>query len=187
LHGYVGLAFMNNLPDWLLIALKWLLSYLRKDWELNDYPIRLRAQHNVPDEIAWHARVLNWLGPTGLGSTQEQALSDLHANLRLAREERARNNQAMPRPGEKVPLQFASAVSVDADPALLDDFIENILGISPSGIFISDLSSLGDFGIVEDVEVLKQRIFDRYEIEITEPETVLVADILERVRASRRG
>jgi hypothetical protein len=49
------------------------------------------------------------------------------------------------------------------------------------------LSYLGDFGIVEDVEVLKQRIFDRYEIEITEPETVLVADILERVRASRRG
>jgi hypothetical protein len=178
---------MYNLPDRVFIWVKWLLSYLRRDWELNDYPIRLRAQHNVPVEIAWHARVLNWPGLTGVGATQEQALLELQSNLRLAKEEWARNNQAMPRPGEKVPLHFASEVRVNADSALLDDFIEHILGISPSGIFISDLSCLGDFWVVEDAEVLKQRILDRYAIEVKEPERVLVADILERVRLTRRG
>jgi len=137
-------------------------------------------------EAKWSARVLNWPGPTGLGKTEDEARSALIDSLHAISIYRLKTGQSMPRPGAKVPIEFASATRVNADTALLDDFIEQVLGFGPDeGVFISDLSSIGDFGDDDEVARIKARIEQLYGMAITESGPILVADILERVRALR--
>jgi hypothetical protein len=91
--------------------------------------------------------------------------------------------QAMPRPGTKVKIEFASAARVDADPALLDDFIENVLGFAPGDpVFISDLSSIRDFGDDDEVARIRANIEQRYGLVIAESGLDLIADILDQAR-----
>lgn len=139
-------------------------------------------------EAMWSARVLNWPGPTGLGKTLDEARSTLVANLHDIATYRFKAGQAMPRPGTKVPIEFASTGRVNADPALLDDFIERVLGFNRGDpVFISDLSSIGDFGDDGEVARIRAQIEQLYGLKVTESKPVLIADILERVRAQREG
>jgi len=178
---------MYSIAERFLIARKWLLSFLRDDWHPVDYPIQIRRQRGAPREASWSARVLTWPGPIGLGESKEQALSSLHADLERIQDYRRQDNMTMPRPGAEVPIEFAKADRVRADPRLLDDFIEHILGFGPSDpVFISDLSTLADFGDDERVSQIRKKILERYGVEIAEPEPVLIADVLERARSTPR-
>lgn len=175
---------MKTLPDLLLIAWKWTLSFRTRSWDPADYPIRARRQGGVSAEAGWFARVLNWPGPVGLGATRHEARSALLANLTDIRSYREQHNEAMPRPGASVPIQFASNERVAAHPALLADFIEHVLGFSPSApVFVSDLSSLGDFDSAVSLEAIQQRIHERYHFSDDLHASTTVAAVLERIAA----
>jgi len=93
----------------------------------------------------------------------------------------------MPRPGTRVPIEFATATRVQSDPELLADFIINVLGFQPGApVFISDVSAISDFGDEGRVAEIRSRIGEHYGVYVTEAEPVLVADVLDRIREQMR-
>lgn len=88
-----------------------------------------------------------------------------------------------PRPGTGQSIEFASTTRVNADPGLLDDFIVHVLGFGPGDpVFISDESCICDFGDDSRIAEIRERISKHYGFLITQPEPVLIADVLDRVR-----
>jgi len=175
---------MHSISQRLLIATKWLASFLHPQWLPHHYPISVRAQSGAGPEAAWFARVLNWPGPTGLGATDVEARAALATNLVQIQNARRSNGQQMPRPGARVQIEFASTSRVEARPEILDDFIVNVLGFSLSDpVFISDESSIEDFGDSEEISRIRSRIQEHYGIAIDERGPNFIADILEKARA----
>ncbi len=179
---------MYTIRERIQIAWKWLLSFKKREWAVADYPVRVRANGQVPEpSIAWCAQILNWPGPAGLGPTKVGAYEQLSLNL----EEIRKHRETMPRPGTHVPIQFASTERVRADPAVLEDFIERVLLFSRNDpVFISDESSLHDFGDAAKVQELATRIRDVYSIDVSDiaADSGNIAPILERIsRASEQS
>jgi len=89
----------------------------------------------------------------------------------------------MPRPGTGLPIEFASTVRVDANPALLTEFITKALGFRPDDpVFISDDSSICDFGDDERVLEIRAKIREHFGVTVDQPEPVRIADVLEAIR-----
>jgi hypothetical protein len=125
------------------------------------------------------AQILNWPGPAGLGATKEEAVSKLRASLEGIRKHR----KSMPRPGRRVPIEFAPTTLVASDIALHDDFIIRILGFAPgSPVFISDQSSLSDFGDEAYVAQLRERISEIYGVDVSDLKGELLCDIFELIQ-----
>lgn len=174
---------MNTLSQRLQIAKGWLASFLRREWSPKDYPMYVREQVGVPDEARWCARVLNWPGPVGLGATIQEARAALETNLHAIEAKRRADGKPMPRPGTGLPIEFASTARVSADPALLDEFICKALGFTPGDpVFISDESSICDFGDDERVSEIRANIREHFGVAVDQPEPVRIADLLERIR-----
>ena len=143
----------------------------------------VREQPGAPDEARWCARVLNWPGPVGLGSTQQQAHASLETNLRAIETMRRTEGKPMPRPGTVVPIMFASTARVEVDPDLLTEFITRALGFGPNDpVFISDESSLCDFGDDERVLEIRANIRQHFGVVVDQPEPVRIADVLDAIR-----
>jgi len=177
---------MSKLTQRLRIVTCWLASFLRREWQPEHYPVHVREQKGVPDEARWCARILNWPGPVGLGSTRREALAALEHTLRAIAAERSVSGTPMPRPGTRVPILFASTARVSADPDLLDEFITSALGFGARApVFISDESSLSDFGGEERVAEIRARIRANFGVVVDQPEPVLVADVLDWIREAR--
>lgn len=178
---------MYTMVQYSRIIASWLASFVRSEWKLEYYPIDIRKQEGVPPEARWCAYVLNWLGPVGLGTTKDEARTALLKNLQEIAFKRLQDGKSMPRPGTGLPIEFTSTDRVLTDPALLEDFIINVLGFAPSDpIFISDESSISDFGDDDRTTEIRRQIEEYYGILITEPEPVLIADVLDRVRESKK-
>jgi hypothetical protein len=170
-----------------LMASKWLASFLRREWKLSAYPVRTRRNDDdASPGDAWLAQILNWPGPVGVGASKEEAVAKLSESLESIRAYRRTNHEKMPRPGSEVPIQFASTDRVLADSALHDDFIIRVLGFAPgSPVFISDQSSLGDFGDESYIAELQKKIFDSYGVDVSDLKEGLLCDILQRIQ--KRG
>ena len=85
-----------------------------------------------------------------------------------------------------VPIEFAPTTRVASDIALHDDFIIRILGFAlGSPVFISDQSSLSDFGDEAYVAQLRGRISEIYGVDVSDLKEALLCDILERIQ--KRG
>jgi hypothetical protein len=173
---------MYSFAEQTKIVCKWLLSFSRGEWRLKDYPIRVRRNGTDPAPgMAWAAQILNWPGPCGLGATPKEAWKQLEENIETIR----KNRPSMPRPGTEVPIQFASSVRVSANATLLDDFIERILEFKAGDpVFVSDLSSLHDFGDEEKVSIYRKKIFEVYGIDVSDLKDALICDIVERIDKS---
>ncbi|MBI3887357.1 MAG: hypothetical protein HY302_16750 [Opitutae bacterium] len=175
---------MYSLREKVLMASKWLASFSRSEWTLDEYPARTRPNGDGarPGE-EWLAQMLNWPGPAGVGASKEEAIAKLGEALESAREYRRKNGEKMPRPGRKVPISFAATGRVLADPTLHDDFIVRVLGFGPSDpVFISDQSSLGDFGDEAHVATLQKKIVAAYGVDVSDLKEGLLSDILERIQ-----
>ena len=85
---------------------KYVLSYFKQEWALDDYPIRTRnTKSNRPadfgDEakvVPWEAYIDKWRWMAGFGDSEGEALVDLK---RRFNEYKLSNN--LPRPGTTVP------------------------------------------------------------------------------------
>lgn len=170
----------------LRVAASWLASFVRSEWRPEHYPIVVREHVGVPDEARWFARVLNWPGPVGLGPTRHEARSALEEQLRAIASHRRETGMAMPRPGTSVPVEFASTARVSSDPTLLSAFVTEALGFAPGDpVFISDETTIGDFGDDERVREIRERVRERFGVVVDVPEPVRVADVLDEIRERR--
>lgn len=92
----------------------------------------------------------------------------------------------MPCPGTGLPIEAASTASIEADPALLSEFIIKVLGFGADDpVFISDQSCLCDFGDGDVVDGIRVNIHELFGLTIDQPEPVVIADVLEAIRQRR--
>ncbi len=175
--------------DRIQAAWKFLLSFCKSDWDLDDYPIRI---HNFPESpkphgrsgppFTWSAQIIYWWAMGGYGYSRSEALGTLADNF----VRRKREGPPLPRPGSKAPITFASADRIRQHEGLAADFVKRVLGLKYEECFISDQSSLWDFHHSESNEALHRRIAELYHVDVSDIESGVLADILERI-AERSG
>ncbi|HEY1160115.1 MAG TPA: hypothetical protein VGE83_05760 [Terracidiphilus sp.] len=169
---------------------KWCLSYRKRDWELADYPVIFRTQEPGPaDEGSrfkthrYVASIENW-HLTGTGDSRAKALENLHSSFAAVELNKKEKGELLPRPGTRVPIEFASQERVNAYPELADDFIQRVLGLQSA--WISDESSLWDFHSDETNDFLYSKIKETYGVDVSDIESAKLCEILERIAAVRK-
>lgn len=130
---------------------KKILSYSKSKWDIDDYPLRYKKQtdtteqYNVGDLKPWVVQIINWWTMTGLGNTKQEAYENLKSNFQAYWQ-----HNSPPRPGTNVPLSFADTSQVEDLEDVAPHFFEKILDLNYYECFISDESSLTDFGRDDD-------------------------------------
>jgi hypothetical protein len=114
---------------------KFCLSFRRRDWELEDYPVRIRNQ-KIEQELKasrfkqyrYIAYIVGW-PLSGAGDSRQQAISELDAKFKEAKIKKKREAMPLPRPGTHVPIELASQERVSAHSELANDFIRRVLDL----------------------------------------------------------
>jgi hypothetical protein len=150
------------------------------------YPIRVRFQQ--PAEplnesrlklIPWIADVVNWPAMSGNGNTRREALEAVRNNF--DRFKATKPN--LPRPGTKVPIEFATSRRVSQHAELAKDFIKRVLDLDAA--WISDESSLWDFHVDETNEFLTDKIRRVYGVDVSDISSGKLADIFDKILKHR--
>jgi hypothetical protein len=169
---------------------KWFLSLFKKDWEVSDYPIAVRAHEIDPTYVGtrlkqhrYTAQIVNWWVISGGGGTRAEALQELRKRFATIKAERAKDGKQLPRPGAYVPIEFASRRRVDAHAELAEDFIRRVLNIDWA--WISDDSSLWDFHSSDDNQELIAKINEIYGVDVSDIESAKLWQILDRIASSQ--
>jgi hypothetical protein len=161
------------------------LSYRKRQWEFEDYPVVVRRQRfdDVSDhaehESRYSARVLGWLIDETAPASAE-ALAKLRERFAQRKQLRIDKGEPIPRPGVRVPITFASQERVNADKELADDFVHRVLHFEWA--FMSDESTLWDFTAENSIKEFQDRIFLIYGVSVYDIENGNVSSILERIR-----
>jgi hypothetical protein len=173
----------------MLAAWKWLLSFRKPEWVLNDYPIRVTAQEPDPSFSAprfsqhlYRAYMVNG-AITGSGDTPEQAKAGLAQNFETVSQRRKQEGKPAIRPGANWPVEFASQERVSSNEALREEFIQRIFGLEWA--WISDESSLWDFHTEQTNESLYTKIREVYSVDVSDIESAKLWAIFERIESSR--
>ena len=162
---------------------KYALSFFKRDWQWNDYPIWIREQKPEQDMqfpgLMMHryvAMVVNWSTVSGSGDSKAEAMGKLKAcfeNVKLAK--------PLPRPGTGLPIEFAPQDRIMAHTDLADDFVKRVLEVE--GAWISDESTLWEFSLIESDDVFHARIKEIYGVDVSDIKSGNIAAILERIAA----
>lgn len=175
--------------DTLHAAWKLAGSFFKSSWELSDYPIRVKQfstdrepRGRMGSPFTWSAQIINWWGMAGHGYTRTEAMQNLAASFARRKAE----VEPLPRPGTTVPLTFASDERIRRHEQLAADFMERILGLRYEECFVSDQTSLWDFHEDESNDSLKRKVLAVYGVDISDLESALIAEILERLAANSR-
>jgi hypothetical protein len=184
----MAIQIPKNLYPNLLTGWKFLLSFRKTNWSLEDYPILLSKQGNSSQRLgetgrwtlpAYSARIVNW-ALSGSGDTAEEAMNSLAKAFNSACEKRP----AMPRPGTRVPITFASQERIAAHSALTQEFLESVLGHGEA--WISDESSLWDFALGHSLDDYYTKIRSLYGVDVSDIPGGNLAEILERIAKSKQ-
>jgi hypothetical protein len=115
---------------------------------------------------------------SGNGNTRQEALADLGRHFG---QYKAKENK-LPRPGTKVPIEFADSDRVKQHPGLAKEFFEQILEVDWA--WISDKSSLWDFHGEETNDRFIEKIRHVYGVDVSDILNGNLADIFERIAKS---
>jgi hypothetical protein len=177
---------LRNLRNQILSSWKWLLSFGKTDWSLNDYPIAVRKQVGIePDTpsrlklVPYSASIVKWHALSGSGDTADEALADLQRNFEQQKAAKHTNHQQLPRPGTHVELEFAANERVAAHRELADDFIQRVLEMEWA--YITDASSLWHFHGEETNDSLVLKVKDVYGVDISDIESGRLYEIFDRI------
>lgn len=151
---------MNN---YIKVWIKYCLSYLKKQWFISDYPIRLKRQGEYEEikngdikKYSYVAQIINWYQMAGIGNTTEEAYKNLEENLENYR----KKYLILPRPGKKVPVEFASCDEIGKYEKIEKEYFEKVIGMSSYDCFTTDETRISDFwgiGIDENTVIIKTK------------------------------
>lgn len=177
--------------DLLIRAAKYLGSFVKGEWSLRDYPIRVRANSGWTRDLAslppnsqrtpirWSAQVIGWPTLFGHGETRDEAL----ANLQLSFERRVGSGNPLPRPGtDHMDVEFAPMDRLSEVEHLAPKFFSEILELDYADCLVTDESSLWDFHADPDNTLYFARILEVYGTDVADIDSGRLVDILERVR-----
>ena len=135
------------------VLIKRLKSHSKTSWEFNDYPTKTWKNPNARDEnIGFGAGIINWPVMVAHGESPEKALSKLEISFNLYKVD----NDLLPRPGTKVPLQFASTENIDRFEKTAVDFFKRVLNMNFYEGFYSDGTILAYFEPPDNLEKTKE-------------------------------
>ena len=169
-------------------SLKYILSFFKANWTLDDYPVRLRFA-DKPDlpfgpglkPTPWIAHIEGWWLLSGGGDTREEAMADLRHRFEKYRAQHSR----LPRPGARVPIPWVPSDRISKLQPLADEFLQRVFGRKTSQSFISNESTLHHFTFGHPVESIVQRIREEFGVEVSDIEHLNMAAILERIAEKR--
>jgi hypothetical protein len=176
--------------DKIKALIKQIKSYSKKSWIFEDYPIKIWKNSNASDDkVAYGAGIINWILMVGHGKTPEKALTALKDSFKLYKD----NNDDLPRPGTKVPIKFVSTDNIDKDEETAVDFFRNILDMDYYGGFFSDGSTLANFELSDNDEVVKKireeiikKTLSLYNVDIEDIYDEPLWNILEKIEKYRQ-
>jgi hypothetical protein len=116
---------------------------------------------------------------SGSANSRSEALEELRKNF--DRFKATKPN--LPRPGTKVPIEFAANERVGQHSELAKDFVKRVLGLDWA--WISDESSLWDFHEDETNESLIEKIRHTYGVDVSDISNGNLADIFDRILERR--
>jgi len=170
--------------DQLKAIAKRILSYGKSDWDLTDYPIRIRQQKPADEDmegrlklIPWSVQIINWWQMGGSGETKDEAL----ANLRTCFDNYRSSHDYIPRPGTGAPLEFASSEHLGKYEDIAEEFFERILDLDYSECFITDESSLWHFHAGDDNIEYEKKIKSAYGVDVSDIESGVLVEIFQRI------
>ena len=167
-------------------AWAFLASVFKREWTLKDYPLRTwqrpvteREDESRLKPFQRTASVINWPGMSGSANSRLEALEELQKNF-----ERYKSTKpALPRPGTKVPIEFAANGRIRKHSELSEDFVKRVLDIEWA--WISDESSLWDFHGEKTNDSLTDKIRTVYGVDVSDISSGNLADIFDRIQDSR--
>lgn len=161
--------------------IKYLKSFFKSDWNFHDYPLETWKNVNAQQEdLAYGATFTNWLGFIAHGETENQAVANLKQHLIDFK----KNNADIPRPGAYAPLEFSETDKIEEYEEIAVDFFDKIIEINFYECFVSDLSSLHDFGLADEATLKKIEL----EYEITpKDKDYFLSDIFEQIQEKANG
>jgi len=153
---------------------------------MEDYPVHISFQ-SVAEPLhrsrlkpfPWTASIINWPAMAGGANSRLEALEELRKNFERFRATKA----SLPRPGVKVPVEFATSARVSQHSELSKDFVKRVLDLDWA--WISDESSLCDFHDDETNESFIERIRDIYGVDVSNISSGNLADIFDRISGNR--
>jgi hypothetical protein len=168
------------------VLVKYVLSFFKSDWDVKDYPIRVRHCTVPPYDpedrliiLPWTVQVVNWPVTVGQGNTRGEAFADLRTRF----ERRKELGLGFPRPGRGLPIELAPTHRISEHPDLARDFFSKILDLNYDECFISDESSLWDFHVAENNDDVNEKVLLTYGVDISDIDTGNLADIFTRLVA----
>jgi predicted RNase H-like HicB family nuclease len=128
--------------------------------KLEDYTLRI-AYHE--DWNYWEASLAEFFALKASGSTETEALLELRRLFteRVAYLEAV--GKPLPVPGEAPEELFSSTARIDAQAAIARDFFQKVLKLDYDEIFVSDATTLEEFGVIE---AIRKRVFSVYGVDI---------------------
>jgi hypothetical protein len=167
-------------------AWKFFTSRFKHEWSLEDYPIRVLflpttepAHGSRLKPLSWTAIVINWPGMSESANSRLEALEELRKDF----DQYKATKPSLPRPGSKVPVEFAASERVGQHSELVKDFVKRVLDIDWA--WISDESSLGDFHGDETNDNLNVKILHIYGVDVSDISSGNLADIFDRISKHR--
>ena len=179
----------TRMTNQILASWKWLLSFRKPEWALNDYPFRTVMQEADPafsgprfSQHLYRAYIVN-AAITGSGDTREEAMVVLAENFESVRQLRKQEEKPAIRPGANWPVEFASQEKVSSDETLSEEFVQKVLGLEWA--WISDESSLWDFHTDQTNDLLFARILEIYGVDVSDIESARLWAIFERLKLAK--
>ena len=159
-----------------------LTSTFKREWTIDDYPVRVwRLPASQPSgksrlkPLEWTASVFNWPGISGSANSRLEAFEELRKNFDRFKA----THPNLPRPGTRVPVEFAASERVGHHSELAKDFVKRIFDVEWA--WISDESSLADFHDEETNETLIKKIRQIYCVDVSDISSGNLADIFDRI------
>jgi len=178
--------------DKLKRAISFLKSFRRKDWDFEDFPVRVveRAPHELRPihghtPLRWAAWIIDWVPMRSDGDTPEEAVATLRQRFESFKAE----NSRLPRPGTRVmpKIVFTPDNEIEDHYDIVEDLMLRVLGFEPGNYLLTNDSSLWDFNDEEEAsnEVYYRKIMLLYGIDVSDIEPPTIASIARRIHGSR--
>ena len=178
-------VWFGRLPNRFYAWWKHGLSYLKSDWTIHDYPVRARKQNlteydigRLENQPGYYAYIVNW-SLIGFGTSPSDARTALATKFEEVKRSRLQDGLDLPRPGQQVPIVFASSRLMDHYPELVDDFISRVLGLDWA--FVSDESTLWDFHTELSNNAMFKKIEEVYGVDVSDVESGNISRIIARI------
>ena len=166
-----------------LSAHKWMTSFFKKDWQVQDYPLYYREQNtSIPEIPRWEVHIIKWWQMSGLGNTKDEAIADLEKSLT-----QYKIDQPLPRPGSHQETLFASSEKIEEYWPIANLIVSEILGHNTEEMVITDQTSLHHLTDKAEYKVCLQDIKDAFGVDVSHIESGNLVEVCECVIRHRLG